>query len=92
MLAESSNLTDEPALPRKRRVPRRIDDGAPAHQFHTPRDFYCQIYFEVLDLVTVGISRRFDQSDLTVVADMERLLLEFANGFDCPISESVRNI
>ena len=31
------NLTEEPSLPRHRKVPKRLDDGAPTHRYHNPR-------------------------------------------------------
>ena len=62
VVKESSGLTDDPVLPRKRKVPRRIDDGAEAHRFDTPRDYYRQLYFEVLDVLCNEISRRFQYS------------------------------
>ena len=41
VLMESSDVTDEPVsvLLRKRKIPHRIDDGAPSHKYQTPRDF-----------------------------------------------------
>lgn len=50
------------------------------------------MYFEVLDLVTAEISRCFDQSDLTIAADRERLLVESANGSHCPIPPNIREM
>ena len=35
----SQDLTDEPILPRRRKIPRRINDGADPHQYETPQDF-----------------------------------------------------
>ena len=37
--AKKKNI-DEPILLRQRRAPRRLDDGAPSHQFTSPADFY----------------------------------------------------
>ena len=31
------NLTEEPSLPWNRKVPKRLDDGVPTHQYHNPR-------------------------------------------------------
>lgn len=55
----SHNVTDHPTLPRKRKIPRRIDEGAEPHQYETLKDYFRQKFFEVLDLVTNEISRRF---------------------------------
>ena len=51
IVAASQNLTDEPVLPKQRKLPRRIDDGAPSHQPSTPAKLYRQKYFEALDVV-----------------------------------------
>ena len=56
----SQDLTDEPVLPRKRKLPRRVNNGADPHHHTCPKDFYRQQYFEVLDGVTNELSR-FDK-------------------------------
>ena len=89
VIAASENLTDEPVLPRQRKLPRRIDDGAPSHHPSTPSEMYRQKYFEVLDIVCDEINRRFDQKDLKIVIDIERLLLDSANGIPTDIPESI---
>lgn len=37
---EAANKCDPPVLPRRRRLPARIDDGAPQHVFSTVEDMY----------------------------------------------------
>ena len=37
---EAHELTGEPTLPRQRRIPCRVDDGAPNHHFESPEDFF----------------------------------------------------
>ena len=71
----SQNLTDEPALPRKRKIPRRINDGADPHQYGTPEDFHRQHYFQASDEVTNQLSRRFDQKGIKIVAEVEKTLV-----------------
>ena len=63
VVRSSQDLTDEPVLPRKQKLPRRVNDGADPHHHTCPKDFYRQQYFEVLDGVTNELSRRFDQKD-----------------------------
>lgn len=92
VVVESSDLTDEPTLPRIRKLPRRLNDGAPDHQHQSPKDYYRQKYFEAIDVVTTEIARRFNQSDLDVVADMERLLIDSANDSYSSIPDSVRTL
>ena len=38
---ESSGLTDEPILPRYKRAPKQLDDGAQPHCFTCPKDRFC---------------------------------------------------
>ena len=78
----SEGLTDEPRLPRYRKAPRRLDDGAQPHCFTCPKDRYRQAYFEVLEQACGEIENRFNQSDLSVVSDIESLLVNAANGQD----------
>ena len=51
---EANNLgVMEPLLPRQRKTPRRLDDGASSsYNFPaTSEDYYRQIYFEAIDLI-----------------------------------------
>ena len=50
---------------------------------------YRQKYFKASDVLCEEINRRFDQKDLKVVADIERLLLDSANGITRDIPESI---
>ena len=79
-LEPSRDLTDEPVLPRKRKIPRRINDGADPHQHETPEDLHCQHYFQALDEVANELRRQFDQRDIKVVAEIEKLLLSAVCG------------
>lgn len=40
MLAKSKSLTDQPALPRQRRLPKQINSGSTAHQFDNPKVYF----------------------------------------------------
>ena len=75
----AKTLTEPPVLPRQRRLSKRADCGSEPHQFTTPQDFYRKQYFEVLDLVSNELSRRFDQKDLKIVMEMEKLILSASN-------------
>ena len=86
----SGGLTDEPVLPRCRKVPRRYDEGGETHRYASPEHRYRHAYFEVLDYAIGEIVRRFDQSDLAIVREVESLLINAANGKDIPeIPEAV---
>ena len=67
VVVASEGLTDEPVLPRYRKAPRRLDDGAQPHRYRCPKDRYRHAYFEVLELASREVSKRFDQSDLGVI-------------------------
>ena len=73
---------DEPALGRKRKASRRIEDDY-SHSsigfFHEKfEDFARQIYFEVLDLLINAIKNRFEQEDYKRYIILENLLLKCA--------------
>lgn len=80
VVSSSHGLTDDPVLPRYRRRPRRIDDGAHPHCFASPEDRYRQTYFQALEYCCEDISNRFIQSDLGDISLLEKLLLDSANG------------
>ena len=79
VVKESETLTEKPTLPRYRRPPRRIDDGSSPHQFESPESYYRSIYYEVLDMLSGEISRRFDQDSLSIPKDIENLLITSSN-------------
>ena len=76
----SDGLTDEPVLPRYRRIPIRINEGALPHHYTSPEDRYRHAYFEALEQAYGEIEKRFDQSDLPLICDIESLLVNAANG------------
>ena len=81
--AQQSNDVDvdEPALPRKRRAPRRVDDGnAPAEFPVDCKAHYRQAYFEALDNVIMSIRERFDQRDFKIYKNLEELMLKSVRG------------
>ena len=82
VVKSSEGLTDDPILPRYRRAPRPLDDGAHPHRFTCPKDRYRQAYFEVLEQACGEIENRFNQSDLSVISEIESLLVDAANGQD----------
>ncbi|XP_065182307.1 uncharacterized protein LOC135813016 [Sycon ciliatum] len=68
---------DEPVLPRRRKVPRRFEDGQAAGT-HPERaeDLYRVAYFEALDLAVSSIQERFDQPGYAMYRNLEELLLQ----------------
>jgi hypothetical protein len=92
VVKESESRTKAPFLARQRKVPARFDDGAPGHDFGSPKAFHRQQYFEDLDLVYQELVRRFDQKSFTLLRDIEQLLLRAANGNHFVIKETISDI
>ena len=63
VMKSSQELTEKPVLPRKRKIPKRINDSAEAHQFSTPEAMHRQQYFLALDEITNELLRRFDEQE-----------------------------
>ena len=45
VVVASESLTDETVLPRYRKAPRRLDDGAQPHRYNSQKDRYRHAYF-----------------------------------------------
>ena len=80
VIRESVDLTAEPTLPRQRKRPRRLDDGASSHTYEMPKDRHRHMYFEAIELTAGEVERRFIQKDLGIVDEIESILMKFANG------------
>ncbi len=82
---------EQPLLPRKRKVPRRIDDGNGGGYFsETVEEHYRMQYFEAVDLAVASIKDRFDQPGYAVYRNLEELLLKGAAGSD--LNEQLREV
>ena len=79
-LTYSKTLTEEPQLPRQRKRPRRLEEGAATYQYQDPKQRYRCAYFEMLELAAGELDRRFDQSDFHTIKEIEVLMLKAANG------------
>jgi hypothetical protein len=80
VLKESSSLTEEPILPRPRKLPKRFNDGGSAHQYPGAKDKYRHAYFEALELGAGEVDKRFNQQDFLLIKEIEGLLIKSANG------------
>ena len=68
---------DEPQLARRRKTPKQFEQGeAPAEFAATPKDEYCRVYFEALDLATTSIWSRFDQKGFKIFSNVQQLLFK----------------
>ena len=64
-------------MPRKRKVPRRFEDGtAQAEFFSDCKQYYRQQFCEALDLIVNSIKDRFDQPGYKAYKSSEDLLLK----------------
>ena len=66
---------DEPVLPRRRKIPKRLDDGSPAHVFTSPEEFYRKIFFEIIDETTNSLNIRFEQTFIELLSQAESFAL-----------------
>ena len=74
---------EEAKLPRRRKGPRRYEHDDSLAEFHTsPKSFYRQIYFEVIDLAVTSICGRFDQPGYKVYLNVEQMLFKACSGED----------
>ena len=77
---------DPPRLPRKKRVPARIEEclgGSATPEFDDDVVSHNRkIYYEALDCIINAIEDRFDQEDFKTYIKLENLLLKAAKGSD----------
>ena len=68
--------TDEPKLPRKRKMPQRFQIGNDDGYFQqNAQSHYRQLYFQVLDVTIACIKSRFSQEGYKILKHTENLLL-----------------
>ena len=66
-----------PALPRRKRVPRRFQVGEAEPEYpKTVQDHYRRIYFEVIDVLVAAICKHFDQQGFQMLQKLETLLTD----------------
>ena len=65
---------DKPILPRRRKLPHRLDDGAAPTIHATVEEHYHVKCFEAVDLITSCVSNRFDQPGYKTYAKVQNLL------------------
>ena len=82
VVKEAQQCTEEPTLPRYRRPPKRLDQGAAPHQFNSVEDYYRSLYFQVLDLVSEQILSRFSQESMSIPKELENIFIRAANHRD----------
>jgi len=66
----------EPALPRRRKAPKRFDTGSAPNEYpQTPKGMYRHTFYEAFDLVINCIQDRFDQPGFYVYKNLQDILL-----------------
>ena len=81
----------EACLLRRRKVPRRLDEGSAEHSFPASVDDHYQVvYYEALDLITSCIKDRCNQPGYQVYAQVEAVLMKAAKGQ--PHEEELKSI
>ena len=69
---------EKPTLPRRRKVPRCLDDGSAASFHVTVEEHYRVAYFEALDLSVLCIEDHFNQPGYKTYCKVQTLLLKAA--------------
>lgn len=75
-----TDLSDKPALPRQKRIPRRHNQGAENHQYATPDEHFRHKYFEVLDTIIGEFTKRFSQVLFSFLQEAEKAIIDSCNG------------
>ena len=82
VVTEAQQYTEDPTVPRYRRPPRRLEQGAAPHQFSSAEDYYRSFYFQALDLVSEQILTCFSQESMSIPKELEKILIKAANQQD----------
>ena len=77
-LEKQSELNLEPPqLPRRHRVPRRVDDGrTEGEQYESVKVYYRKSYYTMLDILIFELKERFSENQLSILLSLESLLLD----------------
>ena len=76
----AENKFPPPSLPRKRFLPRRIDEGSEPHSFKCPREYYRIAYYSCLDTIIAAANDRFEQPALKLYQTIEETLMNAVHG------------
>ena len=92
VVLEANEFTEDPVLPRQKKIPKRIDAGGSSHVYSSPGEYYRQQYYEVIDLVVAEIHRRFVQPTLALVQQMETVLIDSCNGKNTQLPSALEEL
>ena len=77
----SSNLTDDPLMPRPRKRCARFEDGSEPHKFDEAESYFRQSYFVAIDSAICALSERFDVNEgEKVMNSIEKVIIDAAAG------------
>ena len=76
-LAEDTGIVKEPTLPRKRKAPKRFEEGSSDtyHFYNSPLEYYRSVYFHAVDTVIQTIQQRLDQPGKNQLEMLEKVIL-----------------
>ena len=79
-------------VPRQKQIPVRIDDDAPNHHFSTTEERFCKQYYEVHDLITNELERRYEQESFQILQEIEDLVIKSCSGTVIQPSEKLKKL
>ena len=88
----SRSYTQEPDLPRQKKIPKRFSDGTTVQQCTSIKEYFKQQYFEVIYLLIGEIKRRFDQPTFSIFQEIEKLIIDSCNGAMFEPSSDFKNM
>ena len=87
LIAKQRSLdVDEPQLPRRRKVPARLQEGNASPVFPTIAtltNHFRPIFFQAVDTIVLSIKERFNQQGYQQYRQLEGVLLKGVNGVSC---------
>ena len=92
MRKDASELCEEPVLPRVRRPPKRINDGAAQHVFYSINEYFRKEYYEAIDIIKGELEKRFSQQNFLLVREIEKVLLNNANAESASIPVEIQSL
>ena len=92
VVEESKDLTMLLTVPRQKQIPVRIDDDAPNHHFSTTEEHFCKQYYEVHDLITNELERRYEQESFQILQEIEDLMIKSCSGTVIQPSEKLKKL
>eukprot|EP00794_Sanderia_malayensis_P004246 gene4246-4810_t len=79
--AAEFDFVEEPKLPRRRQVPRRLQILEVSHHHHESTEAYYRVgYYEAIDAGIAELNRRFDEVSYAALQNFEEVFLNAANG------------